>query len=93
MITQEIGTLFHECEAGQPAVNLDDERIPLFVVGGLTPTGARAASELVAEARYLSSVLEDAPHQWSQMNMEAVIETSVTNGEADSRKVVATQYW
>jgi hypothetical protein len=30
-ITREIGALFHECEARQPAVNLDDERIPLWI--------------------------------------------------------------
>jgi hypothetical protein len=29
----------------------------------------------------------------AEMNMEAMIETQLTNGEAGPPKVVATQYW
>jgi hypothetical protein len=64
-----------------------------FVVAGLTPSGIRAASELIAEPANLSSVLKNAPRQWPQMNMEAVIELGVTNGDTGPPKVVDTQFW
>jgi hypothetical protein len=61
--------------------------------GGLTPPGTRAGSELIADPAYLSSLLKNAPHQWPQINMEAVIESGVTNVETGTPKVVATQFW
>jgi hypothetical protein len=62
------------------------------VVGGLTLPGTRAGSELIADPAYLSSVLKNAPHQWPQINMEAVIESGVTDGETGPPKGVAPQF-
>jgi len=66
---------------------------PVIVLAGILGEGTEAASEVVSNQAYLEAVLQKAPKNWDQLNLEAVIEANVTDGHPGPPKVVAVETW
>jgi hypothetical protein len=66
---------------------------PVIILAGILGEGTEAASEVVANQAYLDSVLQKAPKNWDQLNLEAVIEADVIEGHPGPPTVVAVKTW
>lgn len=66
---------------------------PIVILAGILGEGTEAASEMVSTPEELDTLLRQAPKNWEQMNLEAVIETQVIDGHAAAPKVVAVAAW
>lgn len=66
---------------------------PVILLAGILGEGTEAASEVVSNQAYLDAVLEKAPKNWDQLNLEAVIEANVIEGHPGPPIVVAVQTW
>jgi hypothetical protein len=73
----------HDQVSGQPAI----------ILAGILGKGAEAASEVVSNPAYLDAMLQKAPKNWDQLNLEAVIEANVIEGHPGPPTVVAVQTW
>ena len=66
---------------------------PVIILVGILGEGTEAASEVVSNQAYLDAVLQKAPKNWDQLNLEAVIEANVIEGHPGPPTVVAVQTW
>ena len=66
---------------------------PVIILAGILGEGTEAASEVVSNQAYLDAVLEKAPKNWEQLNLEAVIEANVIEGHPGPPTVVAVETW
>jgi hypothetical protein len=66
---------------------------PVIILAGILGEGTEAASEVVSNQAYLDAVLEKAPKNWDQLNLEAVIEANVIEGHPGPPTVVAVETW
>lgn len=66
---------------------------PVIILAGIMAEGTEAASEVVSNPEYLNAMLEKAPKDWDQKNLEAVIETHVIEDHPGPPTVVAVQTW
>jgi len=66
---------------------------PVIVLAGILGEGTEAASEVVSNQAYLDAVLQKAPRNWDQLNLEAVIEANVIEGHPGPPTVVAVRTW
>lgn len=66
---------------------------PVIVLAGILGQGTEAAGEVVSNPTYLNAMLEKAPKNWNQMNLEAVIETHVVEGHPGPPIIVAVETW
>lgn len=66
---------------------------PVIVLAGILGAGTEAAGEVVSNPEYLNAMLEKAPRNWDQMNLEAVIETDVIEGHPGPPTVIAVETW
>ena len=66
---------------------------PVIVASGISEEGTEAAGELISNPGYLEGLLHDAPANWRNMNIEAVIETQVIDGHAGPPQVRAVEFW
>ncbi len=66
---------------------------PVIIAAGISEEGTEAAGEVLYKPEYLNELLKDAPNNWEQMNMEAVIETQVIEGHSGPPRVLAAEYW
>lgn len=66
---------------------------PVIILAGILGGGTEAASEVASNPVYLRAMLENAPRNWDQLNLEAVIETNVIEGDPGPPKVVAVETW
>jgi hypothetical protein len=66
---------------------------PVIILAGILGEGTEAASEVVSNQAYLDAVLQKAPKNWDQLNLEAVIEANVIEGHPGPPTVVAVQTW
>ena len=66
---------------------------PVIILAGILGPGTEAASELVSNPEYLNAMLQKAPKDWEQRNLEAVIETDVIDGHPGPPNVVAVETW
>jgi hypothetical protein len=66
---------------------------PVIVAAGISEEGTEAAGESVYNPEYLEALLKNAPPNWEQMNMEAVIETQVIEGHPGPPQVQAVEFW
>ena len=66
---------------------------PVIVAAGLASQGTLAAGEFISTPEYLESMLKNAPANWADMNLEAVIQTQVIDGKIGPPRVVAVHYW
>jgi hypothetical protein len=66
---------------------------PVIILAGILGEGTEAASEVVFNPAYLNAMLEKAPKNWTELNLEAVIETNVVDGHAGPPTVLAVETW
>jgi hypothetical protein len=66
---------------------------PMVVVAGVSPLGTVAAAEVLTNPKYMTALLQNAPANWMDMNLEAVIKTNVVEGKPGPPRVVATYFW
>lgn len=66
---------------------------PVIILAGILGEGTQAASELASNPAYLEAMLKNAPKDWDQHNLEAVIETDVIDGHSGPPTVVAVDTW
>jgi hypothetical protein len=66
---------------------------PVIILAGILAEGTEAASEVVSNPEYLNAMLEEAPKDWDQKNLEAVIETQVIEHRPGPPTVVAVETW
>jgi hypothetical protein len=66
---------------------------PVIILAGILGEGTEAASEVVANPAYLDAMLEKAPKNWDQLNLEAVIEANVIDGHPGPPTVIAVETW
>jgi hypothetical protein len=74
---------FHDKVTGQPVI----------VLAGILGQGTQAAGEVVSSAAYLDAVIAQAPRNWDQLNLEAVIGTRVIGGHPGPPTVEAVVTW
>ncbi len=66
---------------------------PVISVAGIGDGGTAAATELVTKPSELAEVLEKLPAGWEKKNLQIVISTDITEGEAGPPKLVAYYLW
>jgi hypothetical protein len=66
---------------------------PVIILAGILGEGTEAASEVVSNPGYLDAMLQKAPKNWDQLNLEAVIEANVIEGHPAPPTVVAVETW
>jgi hypothetical protein len=66
---------------------------PVIILAGILGEGTEAASEVVSNPAYLDAMLQKAPKNWDQLNLEAVIEANVIDGHPAPPTVVAVETW
>ncbi len=73
----------HDKVTGQPAI----------ILAGILRAGTEAAGEMVSNPVYLDTLLQKAPKNWEQLNLEAVIQTQVIEGHPGPPTVTALETW
>jgi hypothetical protein len=66
---------------------------PVIILAGILGEGTEAASEVVSNPAYLDAMLQKAPKNWDQLNLEAVIEAKVIDGHPGPPTVIAVEAW
>jgi hypothetical protein len=66
---------------------------PVVIAAGISEEGTEAAGELISNPADLDALLRNAPANWRNMNMEAVIETQVIDGHSGPPQVRAVEFW
>jgi hypothetical protein len=66
---------------------------PVVMASGISEEGTEAAGELISNPSDLDAILRNAPPNWRNMNMEAVIETQVIDGHAGPPQLRAVEFW
>ena len=66
---------------------------PVIILAGILGEGTEAASEVISNPAYLDAMLQKAPKNWDQLNLEAVIEANVIEGHPGPPTVVAVETW
>ena len=66
---------------------------PVIILAGILGEGTEAASEVVSNQAYLDAMLQKAPKNWDQLNLEAVIEAKVIEGHPGPPTVIAVETW
>jgi len=66
---------------------------PVIILAGILGEGTEAASEVASNPAYLDAMLQKAPKNWDQLNLEAVIEANVIEGHPGPPTVVAVETW
>ena len=66
---------------------------PVIVVAGISFGAAQAATEVLLNPAYMEQFLKNAPSDWKNMNLEAVIETRVVDLKYSAPQIVATHFW
>jgi hypothetical protein len=60
---------------------------------GLSRWGTLAAGEFLTNATYLRELARRAPRDWERKNLQAVIATTVINGQPGPPRILATEFW
>jgi hypothetical protein len=66
---------------------------PVIIVGGILDKGTEAASEVVYNPVYLDALLAKAPKNWDRLNLEAVLETHLIEGQPGPPSILAVETW
>lgn len=66
---------------------------PVVIASGISEEGTEAAGELISNPADLETLLRDAPPDWRNKNIEAVIETQVIDGHAGPPQLRAVEIW
>jgi hypothetical protein len=65
----------------------------VVVAAGVARGGTTAAGEFLVDARHMSELVRQAPHDWSRKNMEIVLETQVIDGRSGPPRIDAVHVW
>jgi hypothetical protein len=66
---------------------------PVVIASGISEEGTEAAGELISNPADLETLLRNAPPDWRNRNIEAVIETQVIDGHAGPPQLRAVEIW
>jgi hypothetical protein len=66
---------------------------PVIILAGILGEGTEAASEVLSNPAYLDAMLKKAPKNWEHLNLEAVIETNIIEGQPGPPNVLAVETW
>jgi hypothetical protein len=66
---------------------------PVIVIGGILGPGTEAAGEVLYNRVYLDSLLEKAPGNWREKNLEAVIQTDLVENHPGPPTILAVETW
>jgi hypothetical protein len=66
---------------------------PVIILAGILGEGTEAASEVVSNPIYLDAMLRKAPKNWEHLNLEAVVETNIIEGQPGPPNVLAVETW
>jgi hypothetical protein len=66
---------------------------PVIILAGILGEGTEAAGEVVSDPAYLDAMLQKAPRNWDQLNLEAVIEANVIEGHPGPPTIVDVKTW
>ena len=65
----------------------------MIFLAGILGKGTEATSEVVSNPGYPDAMLQKAPKNWDQLNLEAIIEANVIAGHLGPPTVVAVETW
>lgn len=65
----------------------------LIAIAGITQSGTRAAAEFITDPEQMKSLVTLAPRDWSQKNLQFVLQTKVVNDIPTAPVVVALKSW
>jgi hypothetical protein len=66
---------------------------PVIIAAGILGDGTEAASEVLYNPTYMNAMLAKAPKNWDKMNLEAVIETHVIDGNPGPPEILDVETW
>jgi hypothetical protein len=66
---------------------------PVIVIGGILGPGTEAAGEVLYNRVFLDSLLQKAPGNWRDKNLEAVIQTDVVENHPGPPTILAVETW
>jgi hypothetical protein len=66
---------------------------PVIIAAGILGDGTEAASEVLYNPTYMNAMLAKAPKNWDKMNLEAVIETHVIDGNPGPPEILDVESW
>jgi hypothetical protein len=66
---------------------------PVIILAGILGEGTEAASEVISNPAYLDALLQKAPKNWDQLNLEAIIGANVIEGHPGPPTVIAVETW
>ena len=66
---------------------------PVIIIAGILSGGTEAASEVLYNPDYLNLMLDKAPKDWDRLNIEAVIETHITDGHPGPPEILKVETW
>ena len=66
---------------------------PVIIIAGIMGPGTEAAGEVLYNSVYLDSLLQKAPKDWEQKNLEAVIQTDVVENHPGPPTILAVESW
>jgi hypothetical protein len=66
---------------------------PVVLAAGLSRQGTEAAGELLANSTFLKTLFQNAPRDWTKINLEAVVQTQVIDGHPGPSRILAVEYW
>jgi hypothetical protein len=91
-LQQPISTITHDYAiiARFQASMTDGE---VMVVAGLGAGATESASKFINSPKHMNELTARAPRNWSNMNLEAVLETEVIGGRTGHTHVVAAEFW
>jgi hypothetical protein len=65
----------------------------VLVIAGIGTASNQATADFVSDPQQIDKLLQNAPHGWEHMNMQAVLHTQSINGVPTSADVQATYFW
>ncbi len=65
----------------------------VLVAAGIGPNATRSAGDFVAASDQLAQITSLAPASWKGLNVEAVLQTEIVQGQPGHVKILATEFW
>ena len=65
----------------------------VVLAAGLSRQGTEAAGELLSNSAFLKTLFQNAPRDWTKVNLEAVVQTQVIDGHPGPSRILAVEYW
>lgn len=63
------------------------------MVAGIGYWGTLAAGDFITSEEHLRKILQSAPANWQNMNLQVVLSTDVIDGVSGPPKVLVTHFW